>query len=67
MRTLEFLSLFECPVCAHKLKIGEKKLAQVKCSKCNYNFIVDTGMEANKPATHTEETGFFSKFKSIFQ
>jgi len=36
---------FECPCCTQKMRIGDNKLAKVKCPKCNYNFIVDTGAE----------------------
>lgn len=41
---LEFLYQFKCPVCNHKMRIGEKKLARVKCPQCFYSFIVNTGV-----------------------
>ncbi len=44
-RTLDFLFHFECPACHNQMRIGDKKLAKVKCSKCAYSFIIDTGTE----------------------
>ena len=42
---LDFLYQFECPSCNNSLRISEKKLAKVKCPRCSYSFIVDTGLE----------------------
>lgn len=44
-QNLEFLFQFECPICNHKMRISKKKLARIKCPKCYYNFIVDTGVK----------------------
>lgn len=44
-KNLEFLSQFDCPTCNNKMRIGVNKLARVKCPKCNYSFIIDTGVE----------------------
>ena len=43
--SLEFLFQFKCPSCSHKLRIGEKKLARVKCPQCKYSFIANTGVD----------------------
>lgn len=48
--SLEFLLQFECPTCKNKMRIPEKKLARVKCSECNYSFIVDTGADKTAPS-----------------
>ena len=57
VRNNDFLFQFECPSCSNKMRIGEKKLARVKCQKCDYSFIVDTGIENNS---------FLTWIKSLF-
>jgi len=56
----EFLFQFKCPSCDNDLRIREKKLARVKCKKCNYSFIVDTGVDEVK-------NGFWGRIKSLFK
>jgi len=56
----EFLFQFKCPSCDNDLRIREKKLARVKCQKCNYSFIVDTGVDEVK-------NGFWGRVKSLFK
>lgn len=41
----EFLFQFECPSCKNKMRVSERKLVRVKCPKCNYSFVIDTGAE----------------------
>ncbi len=45
IRKGDFLFIFSCSLCNCKMRIKEKKLAKVKCSKCEYQFIVDTRVE----------------------
>lgn len=40
-QNFNFLLHFECPICKEKMRINENKLVKVKCSKCNYSFIID--------------------------
>lgn len=64
---LDFLFEFNCPSCKYKMRIGEKKLAKVKCSKCNYSFIVDTGAEFTATTDNVTRKGLWEKIKSLFQ
>ncbi|NLA24606.1 MAG: hypothetical protein GX879_06530 [Bacteroidales bacterium] len=59
-KSYEFLFQFKCPSCNKDLIIREKTLARVKCQKCNYSFIVDTGIDEVK-------NGFWERAKSLFK
>lgn len=53
------------------MRIREKILARVKCQKCNYSFIVDTGItetetETIKTKANAKKKGFWTRIKSLF-
>jgi transposase-like protein len=60
----DFLFLFSCPSCGKKMRIDKKVIARVKCSKCNYSFIVNTGAEINTGA-EKKDCGQKSRKKKI--
>jgi hypothetical protein len=69
-QNFEFLFQFECPYCNNKMRIGEKKLARVKCQKCNYSFIIDTGTEVTGMENRKKqrrENKIWAKIKSFFK
>jgi len=56
LEDLSNLLMFECPICQNKMKINKIGLARIKCSKCNYNFIVDTSGEIETKYERESET-----------
>jgi hypothetical protein len=70
--TNDFLFTFECPCCSSKMRISQKKLARLKCTNCNYSFIVDTGNEnvtettTQKNKLKTKKKGFYDQIASLF-
>ena len=69
-KNMDFLFQFECPLCANMMRIQEKKLARVKCQKCNHSFIVDTGIEHTEtiePKINVGKKGFWARIKSFFK
>jgi ribosomal protein S27E len=72
-QNLEFLFQFECPSCNNRMRIGEKKLIKVKCPRCGYSFIIDTGEEETKKiepeingAIKQKQYRLWTKVKSLF-
>jgi len=68
---LEFLHRFECPICNNQLRIDQKVIARVSCSKCNYTFIIDTGAAEPtridfKEQRVIKQKGLWFKIKSLF-
>lgn len=69
----EFLFQFECPSCKNKMRVSERKLVRVKCPKCNYSFVIDTGAEETVIAKsktivtkNQNKNGLWIKIKSLF-
>ena len=73
LKDTTYLNEFKCPCCNQKMKISDKKLARVSCTKCNHSFIIDTGHEketrresrtVNSKNKGGLSTWFSSKFKT---
>lgn len=47
IRSRDFLYLIDCPICNNRMRLNQDKLVKIKCTKCNYSFIVDNIPEQN--------------------
>lgn len=71
-QNLDFLLLFDCPICNNKMRIKENKLVKVKCPKCNYSFIIDAAIketfnsEPDANGTIIQKRSWFKKIKFSF-
>jgi hypothetical protein len=47
IKSRDDLYTIDCPVCKNRMRLNQDKLVKIKCTKCNYGFIVDNIPDQN--------------------
>jgi hypothetical protein len=65
IKSRDFLYLIDCPICKNRMRLNQDKLAKIKCTKCNYSFIVDNIPDQNNNLKRSKTRLLMRKLKEF--